>query len=121
MSEAASPAVSWATTPELALQEAARHLERLGYEVLARRYREADLIAAAEGRLLVCGVRALGPLAAADANVGGPARRRLWRSAAGWLAEHGCQQWRSVRFDLIAVYLDRSGEPVGIEHTPDAF
>jgi Holliday junction resolvase-like predicted endonuclease len=117
MSEAASPAVSWARTPELAVQEAARHLECLGYEVLARRYREADLIAAAEGRLLVCGVRALGPLA----TVGGLARRRLWRSAAGWLAEHGCRQWRSVRFDLIAVYLDGSSERVGIEHTPDAF
>ena len=120
MSQTASPAVSWAATPERAVEEAARHLERLGYRVLARHYREADLIAAAEDRLLVCGVRALGPLASGDTG-GGLVRRRLWRSAAAWLAEHRCRNWRSVRFDLIAVYLDRVGEPVGIEHTPDAF
>jgi hypothetical protein len=33
------------------VQEAARHFERLGYAVLACRYCEADLIAAAENRL----------------------------------------------------------------------
>jgi hypothetical protein len=38
MSETASPAVTWATTSEGAVEEAARHLERLGYQVLARRW-----------------------------------------------------------------------------------
>ena len=61
-------------------------MERLGYEVLERSYREADLIAACEERLIVCGVRGLGPLTAPCAG-NGLQRRRLWRSAAAWLGE----------------------------------
>ena len=121
MSETPSPAVRWANTPERALDEAACHLERLGYQVLDRAYREADLIAAAEERLIVCGVRALGPLTPAEANGNGLQRRRLWRSAAAWLGERGALPWRTLRFDLISVYLNPEGELVGLEHTPDAF
>jgi hypothetical protein len=36
MAETSSPAVWGANTPERALEEAALHMERLGYQVLAR-------------------------------------------------------------------------------------
>lgn len=51
-------------------------------------------------------MRALRSLAPADAQGGGLQRQRLWRSAAGWLCEQGALPWRSVRFDVVSVYLN---------------
>jgi len=73
MSEATAPAAWWANPSDRALDCAQDHLERLGYRVLARQFRDADLIA---GR---------GPLADAG-RCGKPCGARLGERA-GQLGE----------------------------------
>ena len=121
MSGTTPPAFTRPDTSDVCISEAARHLERLGYQVLARSYREADLIAAADDRLVVRGVRTQRSPGLPSDHPGGLARRRLWRSAAAWLQQRDSLPWRSVRFDLIVVYVNGAGEPVALDHTPDAF
>ena len=103
---------------------AARHLEALGYEILATNWRsgryEIDIVARLGGLVAFVEVktRSPGPQRPAEA-VDRRKRRNLVRAAAGWI---GTATWGATeyRFDVIAVGVAR-GENEHIEHIPDAF
>jgi putative endonuclease len=125
------------TDPRRALGErgerlAVVHLERAGYEVLARNWRcrhgELDIVAADRHALVFCEVKTRvaggrsGPLGPLDA-IGTRKRRRLRMLAREWLsARAGSRPGRDrLRFDAIGVTLDRRGALVALEHVEDAF
>ena len=103
---------------------AERHLETCGYRVLDRdlapRAGAHGLVASSERLLLFCELRVhLSPGLARSYD---GARRRLRLAAAAWLVERpGRALPPAMRFDVITVHLNRSGELVGLEHLPDAF
>lgn len=107
-----------------ALAYAREHLQALGYQLLAERYRSrhgsCDLIAALDGRLLFVEVVA-GRLAAVDAEQSPGARRRLRLAASAWLWQNPQRNLIEVRFDMVRVWLARDGELVGTEHWPNAY
>ena len=107
---------------------AAEHLERLGFEVLARRHRtrygELDLIASDDDLVVFVEVktrRAGGghPWESLDERK----RRQVRAMGAAWLAEGraGGRYFPSLRFDAIAVIVDRAGALVSLEHMEGAF
>jgi putative endonuclease len=117
---------------------AARRLERLGYEVVARNHRtragEIDLIARRGGTLVFCEVKALvarrggrgvGPAFPLEAV--GPAKRAQVRQLArSWLAERdesdrAARRFRELRFDAIGVLVTPAGELLHLEHVEAAF
>ncbi len=108
-------------------QVAAKHLERLGFDVLERNYRtrwgELDLVAY-DGRTLVfCEVKAR------RVGAGGPfealhpgKQRRVRRMAASWLAERSDRpRAPDLRFDAIGVTIDGRGRLVAVDHLEGAF
>lgn len=116
-------------------QQAAAHLERLGFTVLGRNVRtghgEIDLIAC-DGRTLVfvevktralragAGARpALDPLAALRHRQ----RARLRRAAVSWLSRERSSRPRAqtIRFDAIGVVLDARGGLVRLDHLESAW
>lgn len=114
---------------------AARHLIHDGYRMLARNYRtrygELDIVAAEQGCIVFCEVRARvgegvsgpdGPLE----SIGPDKRRRLRRMATEWLVERGEQGSAGrgedgLRFDAIGVTLAPDGSLQSLEHVRDAF
>ena len=118
-------------TGELGEEIAARHLERLGYLIVARNERtrrgELDLVAANGETLVFCEVKTRvtgstrGPAGALDA-IGPAKRRRLRTLAAEWLATCGARPYRpELRFDAIGVTLAPSGRLIALEHLEGAF
>ena len=117
---------------ELGERLAAAHLERAGYQVLARNWRcragELDIVAADRRALVFCEVKTRvaggrhGPAGPLDA-IGGRKQRRLRMLAREWL----CATARSrpgrdaLRFDAIGVTLDPGGALLALEHVEDAF
>ncbi|MEU0464582.1 YraN family protein [Amycolatopsis sp. NPDC006131] len=104
---------------------AARHLQKLGFVVLARNWRcrqgELDLIATNGRTLVICEVKTR-----TRESFGDPAEAvtedkvaRIRRLAGQWLSIHRVG-WCRVRFDVIAVYADGDGEP-RVRHIPGAF
>ena len=87
------------------------HMERLGYEVIARNARVGRLeldIVARRGRLLVfCEVRALtsDERAFPSQTVGGRKAQRVRQAAAAWMRERGAGT-REVRLDVASVVFD---------------
>jgi putative endonuclease len=125
------------TDPRRALGErgerlAAAHLQRAGYEVLARnwrcRYGELDIVAADRRALVFCEVKTRvaggrsGPATALDA-IGARKRRRLRMLAREWLAGGTASRpgRDELRFDAIGVTIDARGALVALEHVEDAF
>jgi putative endonuclease len=112
---------------------AAEFLERRGYAILERNFRtregEIDLIARRDGTLVFCEVKALvarpgGPSAgpATPLEAVGPAKRlQVRRVARAWLAAGGTPAARDLRFDVVAVVLSPSREPVRVDHVEGAF
>jgi putative endonuclease len=106
---------------------AARHFERLGYDVLARRHRtrfgELDLIATDGAALVFVEVKTrragpTGPWAALDEAK----RAQVRRMAGAYLAEVRPRPFvREVRFDAVGVTVDAAGALVGLEHLEGAF
>jgi putative endonuclease len=114
------------------------HLEARGLAILDANFRtprgELDIVAA-DGRCLVfCEVktRMVSPRAAAEtsadelgplAAIGPRKQRRLRLLAREWLARRGADgPWRSeLRFDAVAIELDRAGRLVRLEHLEGAF
>ena len=99
---------------------AADHLTAAGLEVLERNWRcdigELDLVAADGDELVVVEVKTR-----RSATYGSPAEAVTWRKlarlrrlAAAWLAAHDAHP-RSVRIDVVAVTVPRSGGPQ-VEH-----
>jgi putative endonuclease len=114
----------------------AEHLQRLGFEILARnvrtRHGEIDLIAF-DGRALVFvevksrRVNARAPRTHVDQSPLASLRRRqqvrLRRLATAWLSEQGSRrpQAREIRFDAIGVTLGRHDRLLRLEHLEAAW
>lgn len=106
---------------------AAAHLERLGYDVLARNHRtrfgELDIVAADGDWLVFVEVKTR------RAGSGRPfdslhdlKRTQVRRMAAAYLTEVSDRPWRAeLRFDAIGIVLDASGALVELEHLEGAF
>jgi putative endonuclease len=100
-------------------------LAAAGLRVVARNWRcrdgEIDVVAAADGLLVVCEVktRAGEGFGSPAAAVTGAKQRRLRRLAAAYLAQAGLPPVR-VRFDVVAVTWRRGTVP-RVEHLPGAF
>ena len=106
---------------------AARHLERLGYDVVARRHRtrfgELDLIAS-DGETLVFAevkTRRAGPTGPWDA-LDDLKQAQVRRMAAAYLSDTPRRPFFSdLRFDAIGVTIDGAGGLVSLEHLEGAF
>jgi len=106
-------------------QRAARHLEDLGYEILARNWRtsggELDLVAATADELVVVEVKTRRselfghPFEA----VGDRKKARLWRLSMAWIAAHrDLAQGRRLRIDAIGLIGD-DPHTAKLEHLED--
>ena len=106
---------------------AARHFERLGYDLVARRHRtrfgELDLVVSDGERLVFAEVKTrragpTSPWAALD----DAKRAQVRRMAAAYLADVRPRPFfREVRFDAVAVTVDGQGALVALEHLEGAF
>lgn len=106
---------------------AARHFERLGFEVLARRHRtrfgEIDLVACDGGLLVFAEVktRRAGSGRPFDA-LGNAKQTQVRRMGAAWLSDAPDRPFfESLRFDAVGVTIDARGELVSLEHLEGAF
>ncbi len=108
---------------------AAEHLERLGYELVARNHRtrfgEIDLIAAGGRAIVFCEVktrRTGGGAGTASDAVDPLKQQQVRRMAAAWLAEtRDRPHAEDLRFDVIAVTLDARGRLQALDHLEGAF
>jgi putative endonuclease len=108
-------------------QLAAIHLQRLGYELVARRHRtrfgELDLVARDGDTLVFVEVKTrragpTGPWAALDEHK----QTQVRRMAAAYLAEVQDRPFATeLRFDAIGVTVDGTGALVALEHLEGAF
>ena len=106
--------------------EAARSLERDGWKVLSRNFRdgprELDLVVTRHGILAFVEVRTRG-----SGRWGDPLetlspwkKRDVEKAARAWLERHPWR-WKGVRFDAVAIlWPGDGGEPV-VRHVPDAW
>jgi putative endonuclease len=106
---------------------AAEHLERLGYEILARNHRtrwgELDLVAFGSGSIVFCEVktRRAGSGTPFD-NLHAGKRAQVRRMAAAWLSDtQDRPRAAELRFDAIGVVLDAAGRLVRLDHLEAAF
>lgn len=105
---------------------AAVHLERLGFDVLARRHRtrygEIDLVVSDESLLVFVEVktRRLGSGRPFD-SLGEVKQLQVRRMGAAWLSESGGRFYESLRFDAIGVIVTPAGGLVELEHLEGAF
>jgi putative endonuclease len=107
---------------------AARHLERLGYEILARNHRtrfgELDLVACGGGALVFVEVktrRARRPERVWE-NLHALKQAQVRRMAAAFLAERADRpRALELRFDAIGVTIDPEGRLVELAHLEGAF
>ena len=106
---------------------AAEHLERLGFQILARNHRtrfgELDLVAY-DGEVLVfveVKTRRSGAREPWE-NLHDRKRSQVRRMAVAWLTETNHRAYRAqLRFDGIAVLLDGQGALVRLDHLEAAF
>jgi putative endonuclease len=108
---------------------AAAHLERRGYRIVARnartRFGEIDVIATRPGELVFVEVktrRVAGGAGTALDAIDYRKIRQVRRLAAAWLAETPDRpRAEELRFDVIAVTLDRAGRLLALDHLEGAF
>lgn len=107
---------------------AREHLERLGYRVVAANYRtrfgELDLIVCDDTWLVFVEVktRRAGALESSIQAVSPEKCRRVRGMAAAWLVEAADRpRSRELRFDVVAVTVDRDGRLVRLDHLEAAF
>lgn len=107
---------------------ALEHLERLGYRGVAcnhrTRFGEIDLIVCNDSTIVFVEVKARRQDAVAGALESVPPRkqRQVRRMAAAWLAETTDRpRSRHLRFDVVAVTVDRRGALVRLDHLEEAF
>ena len=107
---------------------AARHLEGLGYDVVARNWRtsaddvrgEIDIVARHGGTLVFCEVKSRrGSAGDALAAVHPRKQRQLRRLASLYLTLEA--HAAAVRFDVVAVAWVPGGGPARVTHVPAAF
>ena len=109
-------------------QVAAEHLERLGYDIVARnartRHGELDLVAFDGGTLVFCEVktRRAGRAAVPFDALGALKQQQVRRLARAWLAENpGRPRADNLRFDAIGVTFDPTGRLLALDHIEGAF
>jgi hypothetical protein len=95
MTGSTAPAPRRAPLLELALEEAARHLERLGYRELDRPGGGCDLVVAGAHRLVFCRLHAQRGVDARAERRDPPARHALRRAGCRWLTNRGELRGRS--------------------------
>ncbi len=108
---------------------ALEHLERLGFGLVDRNYRtrfgELDLIVSDETAIVFVEVKARRLDATAGSAVESvpPRKQRQVRGmAAAWLVENTARpRSRDLRFDVVAVTVDRAGALVRLDHLEAAF
>jgi putative endonuclease len=108
---------------------AAEHLERRGYEIVARNHRtrfgELDLVVCDRRTLVFCEVktrRAQGGAGTSIEAVPSSKQRQVRRMAAAFLLEAGRRPHRDeLRFDVVAVTIDARGRLAGLDHLEGAF
>jgi putative endonuclease len=108
---------------------AAAHLERRGYTIVARnartRFGEIDVIASRRDELVFVEVktrRVAGGAGTALDAIDYRKVRQVRRLAAAWLAEtSGRPRAEELRFDVVAVTLDRAGRLMALDHLEGAF
>jgi putative endonuclease len=108
---------------------ALQHLERLGYRLVAQNHRtrfgELDLIVCDDERLVFVEVKARRATARAGSAVEAISpdkQRRVRAMAAAWLAATTDRpRSRELRFDVIAITVDRHGRLMALDHLEAAF
>lgn len=107
---------------------AREHLERLGYRVVAANYRtrfgELDLVVCDDAWLVFVEVktRRVGALESSLQAVSVAKQRRVRSMAAAWLATVSDRpRARGLRFDVVAVTVDRDSRLVRLDHLEGAF
>jgi putative endonuclease len=107
---------------------ALEHLERLGYRLLTRNYRtrfgELDLIVCDDTTIVFVEVKARRTSAVVSSLESVPPRkqRQVRSMAAAWLVEATERpRSRDLRFDVVAVTVDRHGRLVRLDHLEGAF
>jgi putative endonuclease len=107
---------------------AREHLERLGYRVVASNYRtrfgELDLIVHDDTWLVFVEVktRRVGALESSLQAVTAHKQQRIRRMAAAWLVDAPVRpRSRELRFDVVAVTVDRDSRLVELDHLEAAF
>jgi putative endonuclease len=107
---------------------ALEHLERLGYRLLARNYRtrfgELDLIVCDDTTIVFVEVKArrTGAVATSLESVPPRKQRQVRNMAAAWLVEASERpRSRDLRFDVVALTVDRHGRLVRLDHLEGAF
>lgn len=104
---------------------AARHLQRLGWEILGRNVREGrkeiDIIARRDGVLAFVEVKTRRTRAFGDplASISPGKRREIREVARRWLCRHRPAA-TTLRFDAVGIRLDPSGA-FELEHVEDAW
>ena len=105
---------------------AAKHLLRLGYDVVARNHRtrfgELDIVALDGTTMVFVEVKARRGTGRPWDNLHDRKRRQVRRMAAAYLAEvHDRPRSRDLRFDAIGVTVDAAGRLVALDHLEGAF
>lgn len=107
---------------------AREHLERLGYRVVAANYRtrfgELDLIVCDETSIVFVEVKARrsGALESSVQAVSPGKQRRVRAMAAAWLVEAPDRpRGHELRFDVVAITVDRDGRLLRLDHIEAAF
>ena len=107
---------------------AREHLERLGYRVVAANHRtrfgELDLIVCDDTWLVFVEVktRRAGALESSVQAVSADKQQRVRRMAIAWLAEAPDRpRSRELRFDVVAVTVDRHSRLLRLDHIEAAF
>ena len=105
---------------------AAEHLERLGYEIVARNHRtrfgEIDLVARDGGMLVFAEVKTRRGAGRPWDNLDERKRRQVRRMAIAFLNEVDERpRTHGIRFDAIGVTFDRDGRLTALDHLEGAF
>ena len=107
---------------------AREHLERLGFRVVAANYRtrfgELDLIVCDDTWLVFVEVktRRAGGLESSAQAVSADKRQRVRKMACAWLVEAPDRpRSRELRFDVVAVTVDRHSRLLALDHIEAAF
>ena len=105
---------------------AAQHLERLGYDVVARNHRtrfgEIDLVVCDDQTLVFVEVKTRRGAGRPWDNLDARKRIQVRRMAAAYLSDIADRpRSREIRFDAIGVSFDRAGRLAALDHLEGAF